>query len=314
MTIEPATNADFAELDEWHYEPPYDFYEPDAEPVLNPERYFVARDGDGGLAGFYYYEPKGDVLEYGLGLRPDLTGRGLGLEFFRTGLEFGRERYRPGLVRLYVAAFNEFVEKGGRWLGDYATWMAIAESRNEWNWKLWPGDLQDPRSETVKRFANEHSRRVDFHRWAQFELERQLGEIAATCKAKGMEIGGGFALVRRGVERSLHHRHLAAKVNRLVDQFLEARHGAGALVRVGAARFELFQQHRQNGQIDDLQRRLRHQRFGFLAHVGVLDRGDLDCAEVRIVDDGWQRFEDRSFTCAAFQIDQRVNDAEVHPM
>ena len=107
MTIEPATNADFAELDEWHYEPPYDFYDPDAEPVLNPERYFVARDGDGGLAGFYYYEPKGDVLEYGLGLRPDLTGRGLGLEFFRTGLEFGRERYRPGLVRLYVAAFNE---------------------------------------------------------------------------------------------------------------------------------------------------------------------------------------------------------------
>src|SRR5204863_514838 len=56
---------------------------------------------------FYYFEPKGDVLDYGLGLRPDLTGRGLGLDFFRAGLEFGRERFRPALVRLHVAAFNE---------------------------------------------------------------------------------------------------------------------------------------------------------------------------------------------------------------
>ena len=88
-----------------------------------------------------------------------------------------------------VAAFNEFVERGGKWLDDYATWMAIAESRNEWNWKTWPSDLQHRGSEAVRRFAAEHSRRVDFHRWAQFELDRQIGEIAASCKANGMEIG-----------------------------------------------------------------------------------------------------------------------------
>ena len=47
------------------------------------------------------------MLEYGLGIRPDLTGRGLGLEFVRAGLEFGRERFRPGRIVLAVAAFNE---------------------------------------------------------------------------------------------------------------------------------------------------------------------------------------------------------------
>jgi len=59
------------------------------------------------MTGFYYFEPNDDVLDYGLGLRPDLVGRGLGLDFFRAGLEFARERYRPRLIRLHVAAFNE---------------------------------------------------------------------------------------------------------------------------------------------------------------------------------------------------------------
>ena len=100
------TQRGFDELATWRYEPPYDFYDGDVEPVLNPERFFAARDDDGELMGFYYFEEKPDALEYGLGLRPDLTGRGFGLDFFRAGLAFGREHYRPPFVRLFVAAFN----------------------------------------------------------------------------------------------------------------------------------------------------------------------------------------------------------------
>ena len=107
MKIAPMTTDDFAEYEQWHYEPPYDFYDSDQDPVLNPERFFAVRDDDGPLIGFLYFEPKDDVLEYGLGLRPDLTGKGRGLDFFRAGLEFGRVRYRPSLIRLFVAAFNE---------------------------------------------------------------------------------------------------------------------------------------------------------------------------------------------------------------
>ena len=107
MKIAQATDNDFAEIATWRYEPPYDFYNGDVDPVLNPERFFAARDEGDALIGFYYFEQKDDVLEYGLGLRPDLTGRGMGLEFFRAGLDFGRELYRPSLMRLYVAAFNE---------------------------------------------------------------------------------------------------------------------------------------------------------------------------------------------------------------
>jgi RimJ/RimL family protein N-acetyltransferase len=107
VTIEQASPADLEELSSWRYEPPFDLYDGDLEPPLNPERFFVEHDGGGRVSGFFYYEQKGDTLDYGLGLRPDLAGRGLGLEFFRRGLEFGRDRFRPKSVRLYVAAFNE---------------------------------------------------------------------------------------------------------------------------------------------------------------------------------------------------------------
>lgn len=110
-SIEPATERLFAEIATWRYEPPYDFYDGDEEPVLNPERFFEVLDANGELIGFLYFEPRGDILEYGLGLRPDLTGQGLGLEFFRTGLEFGRERYRPSRVVTNVAEFNERARK-----------------------------------------------------------------------------------------------------------------------------------------------------------------------------------------------------------
>jgi RimJ/RimL family protein N-acetyltransferase len=107
VKIAPMTESELAERAKWRYEPEYAFYDETDEPVENPERAFAAHSDDGELIGFYYYELNGDVLDYGLGLRPDLTGRGMGLEYFRAGLEFGRERFRPRLVRLHVAAFNE---------------------------------------------------------------------------------------------------------------------------------------------------------------------------------------------------------------
>lgn len=107
IRIEPASAETPALLASWRYPRPYDFYDGDLEPVLNPERFYAARDSANELIGFYYFEPKPPDLDYGLGLRPDLTGRGFGLDFFRAGLAFARQRYRPRRVFLHVAAFNE---------------------------------------------------------------------------------------------------------------------------------------------------------------------------------------------------------------
>jgi [ribosomal protein S18]-alanine N-acetyltransferase len=107
LKISPADAETFSQLETWRYPPPFDFYDGDVDPPLNPERYFAALDGEDELVGFYYLEEKPPDLDYGLGLRPDLVGHGLGLEFFLAGLAYARERYRPRRVYLHVAEFNE---------------------------------------------------------------------------------------------------------------------------------------------------------------------------------------------------------------
>ena len=104
--IEPLGPEVAALLDAWSYEPPYDFYNGEDEPVLNPDRFFVVREGDE-VIGFYYFHEQERTVEIGLGLRPDLTGRGLGLQFFLEGVSFAHGRFPNRRVTLNVAAFNE---------------------------------------------------------------------------------------------------------------------------------------------------------------------------------------------------------------
>jgi len=103
--VEPLRAEEAALLDAWRYDPPYDFYNGEDDPVLNPERFFVVRDGDE-IVGFYYFDARDDTVEIGLGLRPDLTGKGLGLEFFLDGVAFAHGRFPRRRVTLNVAAFN----------------------------------------------------------------------------------------------------------------------------------------------------------------------------------------------------------------
>ena len=83
FTFEQMDAEGFREIESWRYPPPYDFYDGDVDPVLNPERHFAARDETGEIVGFLYFEERGPRLE------------------------FGRERYKPEFVQLSVAKFND---------------------------------------------------------------------------------------------------------------------------------------------------------------------------------------------------------------
>jgi [ribosomal protein S18]-alanine N-acetyltransferase len=115
LEIRQMSQADAEECAAWRYEPPYSFYDADADAddlalLLSKEsrenRNFAAFSDDALIGGFEF-KVEGDDVVIGLGLRPDLTGRGLGLEFLESGMEFARERFRPRRFRLSVATFNE---------------------------------------------------------------------------------------------------------------------------------------------------------------------------------------------------------------
>lgn len=57
------------------------------------------------------------------------------------------------------------------------------------SWHGWPASLRDPRSAEVREFRQRASARVDFHRWLQFELDRQVAHAGEAARRSGMRVG-----------------------------------------------------------------------------------------------------------------------------
>ena len=87
-------------------------------------------------------------------------------------------------------AYEAFVARHDPALTRFATWMALAESPGFGpNWHTWPSEFHDQHSEAVREFAAHRQHRIEFHRWVQFEIDRQLGAAAECARDAGMRIG-----------------------------------------------------------------------------------------------------------------------------
>lgn len=127
FTFVPITESDVQAIQSWHYEEPYSVYDLAADPEDDPSEmldrrspHFAVRDEHRTLVGFFgfgtcaqpwshdvprlYSDP--GILDIGLGMRPDMTGKGMGLAFVTAGLDFAKEQFAPEMFRLYVLTFN----------------------------------------------------------------------------------------------------------------------------------------------------------------------------------------------------------------
>jgi 4-alpha-glucanotransferase len=103
-------------------------------------------------------------------------------------------RFREAPARGEARAYVSYISREAETLDDFATFLAIAEQRaaqreQDLDWRRWPRELRDPRSPEVERFRREHEDEVDFHRFVQFELDRQLEAAAEAARGAGMAIG-----------------------------------------------------------------------------------------------------------------------------
>ncbi len=103
------------------------------------------------------------------------------------------------LHRLFVAndlaggsprakAYHAYVEREDPHLTQFATYMMLSEREGP-DARNWPSALRTASAEGVAEARRANASRVDYHRWLQFELDRQLG-VAASCAAEaGLALG-----------------------------------------------------------------------------------------------------------------------------
>ncbi|MEO6527382.1 MAG: 4-alpha-glucanotransferase [Gemmatimonadaceae bacterium] len=85
-------------------------------------------------------------------------------------------------------AYTAFMAREDPQLTQFATFMAISEREGP-DARQWPEPLRDANSEVVTALRHELLERVDFHRWIQFEIDRQLGRAAADAANAGLTLG-----------------------------------------------------------------------------------------------------------------------------
>jgi 4-alpha-glucanotransferase len=85
-------------------------------------------------------------------------------------------------------AYALYVEREDPHLTQFATFMAIADREGP-DARQWPPELRDARSGAVARMREQLADQVDFHRWLQFEIDRQLGRASLDASSEGLTLG-----------------------------------------------------------------------------------------------------------------------------
>ena len=127
----------------------------------------------------------GDRIQYERAdlLRSEVV-RHLWQTFQRSHRARGDERARD---------FDRFVEAGGAPLRDFATFRVLEAERvregRSRDWRSWPDALRGRDEEALRSFRARHAEAVGQLLWEQFELDRQLAEIADAARRAGLSMG-----------------------------------------------------------------------------------------------------------------------------
>lgn len=127
-----------------------------------------------------------DSIDYGTVV--DLKVRAL-----RAVFEAFREKTLTAKPGPRGRAFLAFCEEGGSFLDRFATFQAlcvhIGKGKPAGDWRQWPVEYRHPMTEAVDKFRAENEDEILFHKFLQFEADRQLADVAAICEEAGMDIG-----------------------------------------------------------------------------------------------------------------------------
>jgi 4-alpha-glucanotransferase len=110
----------------------------------------------------------------------------LKLRLLNAAYEHSRHQPNP--------AFREYVKQEGDLLLRFATFCALDEHLHAanpdlWLWRDWPDAYRSPDSDATRAFQLEHTDRIAFFEWLQWQLARQLSAAQQHAKDCGLKIG-----------------------------------------------------------------------------------------------------------------------------
>ncbi|MDP5459061.1 4-alpha-glucanotransferase [Alishewanella sp. SMS8] len=91
-------------------------------------------------------------------------------------------------------AFQQFVQQGGASLKQTALFKVL-QGTLFWQdhamaaWQNFPPEYQNPQSDAVQQFAQEHAEQIHQQLYLQWLAQQQLAEVKAECQKQGMAIG-----------------------------------------------------------------------------------------------------------------------------
>ena len=90
--------------------------------------------------------------------------------------------------------FQAYLHKETALLDNFATFCALEDffrqkDPNAWAWRQWPEPFQNPYSQEVQEFQQNHWQRILFHKYLQWQVEKQLKEAQNLAQSMGASVG-----------------------------------------------------------------------------------------------------------------------------
>ena len=92
-----------------------------------------------------------------------------------------------------AAGFEGFVAANRDWLEDYVLYRTLREENGWASRESWGPDYAG--ADARAAFAGEHAERLQFHRWVQWTLDRQLSAARAYAQARGVLLKGDIPIL-----------------------------------------------------------------------------------------------------------------------
>ncbi len=114
--------------------------------------------------------------------------------FKQAVLHHAHEQFLAKSSRDLRQAYVEFCHEQSAWLDDFALFSALRDANVKKAWNEWEPSLRDRKRSSMDRCLSTLAREIDYHRFVQFELDRQWTRLRQLCRELGIMLMGDIPI------------------------------------------------------------------------------------------------------------------------